>query len=259
MLKQISAPAALALLLAACSTTPPTGEKAPRMLVPQSLESADSVAVQWKTNRVSREPMKIGEWQVTDFRHGWTRSTRSAESLPRIESPAHPAPAIAHSAIVFDKAKRKYSFAVQRGEGPTWEGRCGELQLDQSVRIGRASSGVEVPTDIRQSLTCELTSGDKLWVLQLLGDVRPRLGHIDRLWDGQLSDGTTTIEVQPAHKLANVPFTFPVPVGYVFRGEEHDLGASQAIAPFGMRFAENATDDERELMVVATAALLLHS
>ena len=259
MLKRVAVPAAVALLLVACSTTSPTGEKEPRMLVPQSLESTETVAVQWKRNRVAREPMKIGDWQVSEFRRGWRRTTASENGLPRIESSDRPAPAIAHSAIQFEKSKRKYSFVVSRDNAAPWECRCGESKTDTSVRIGRASSGVEVPTDIRDSLTCELSNGEKLWVLNLLGSIRPRLGRIDRFWDGQLTDGTTTIEVQPAHKLANVPFNFPVPVGYVFRGEEHDLGASQAVSPFGIRFADQASDSDRELMAVATAALLLHS
>ena len=234
----------LFLLAAACTT----GGPPPTIVLPQSLVDVEPIPAQRRALTIARNPLTLGEWQVTEHRRGWTRNSHG-EWTPAARPFWSPV-----AALAFHGARTKYSFNVANGAGEPWVSRCAILDVDDSLRIGKSTS---IPLEGRRDIACELRHGDEAWGLSFGNTMRFRIGRIDRLGGGELTDGTRTIELKPVYKMVNVPIASGLPVGYVFRDDSGELAAVEMLPPGSLRVAPNVGERDRELIAAAATALLL--
>lgn len=196
------------------------------MDLPAELRAVQPVKVERARNRVSSRPLVIAGVPVSEHRRGWTRGRSSDAMFPVPE-------------IEATKESTPYRFLA----GP-WKVQC--YQTASGTRID-TPRGDRITIHPREDLKCALAGGPQQWTLEMKSG--------GSLLTGDAMSGEDAILIRPATAHAG---SLNLPGGWVFNIGGRPVAALEIAGGEFIRFAPDATAQERELITALAAALLLY-
>jgi hypothetical protein len=200
----------------------------------------------------SKAPMKFGSYAVTEHHRGWER-TRSS-STP-VTPPWFPVRAARNVEAGKSSSEHSYAFTLVSAGSPRWRAACLTRSKSEELTV----IGIPVKAEGTADLICRLASVEdesQVWTLSI--HERGSLQDFSSNTNGELTDGTRTLSIDPVRKYEGSDFEIPGAVGLTVSENDAVVGAVDLAGNGSIFLGREGDAASRDLIAAALAAVLLN-